>query len=129
MRALLCVAAAGAVALGCGGDYGGDSGYAAPAPAPSACTAATATSVTSIALSPGNQFVPACARVPAGVAVTFTNGDGMLHTVTTDAGQPEQFDSGNLSPGATFPHSFAAAGTVQVHCSIHPEMRATIIVQ
>lgn len=117
-------AVAVAAGLGCGSSgYGGSSAAAAQ------CTAATATAVSrSIELS-GMAFVPACAKVAAGTAVTFTNDDAVAHTVTADAGQAESFDSGALAQGAQFAHTFATAGTVRIHCSIHPEMHLTVIVQ
>ncbi|HTZ41834.1 MAG TPA: plastocyanin/azurin family copper-binding protein [Candidatus Omnitrophota bacterium] len=31
--------------------------------------------------------------------------------------------------GGTYSHTFAAAGTYSYHCSIHPSMKGTIIVQ
>lgn len=125
MRVLISAAAC-AAALACGGSDGYGDGAAAPPP--SACTAATATATTSISLS-GNQFVPACARVSPGGTATFTNEDAELHTVTTDAGQPEQFDSGDLSPGAQFAHVFGSAGTVRLHCNRHPGMNGTVVVE
>jgi plastocyanin len=129
MRAFLALGAC-ALAIGCGSDYGGDSGspYGAPAPSPAACTAANATATTSVAVT-ATQFVPSCVRVSAGATVTFSNVDAGPHTVTTDAGQQEQFDSGTLGPGATFTHAFAPAGTVHLHCTVHPEMLATVVVQ
>jgi plastocyanin len=122
---LLVLAAAGA-ALACG-DSGYDSG--APAPAPAACTAATATAVSGpIQLVAGNRFVPSCARVAVGSDVTFTNVDAtpMLHTVTADSGQ---FDSGNLALNQSFAFTFASAGTVGIHCELHPGMRMTLFVE
>jgi plastocyanin len=115
-------------ALGCGsGGYGGSSG--SPAPAPAQCTAANAEVVTGAIELVGMAFVPDCAKVALNTAVTFTNDDTVAHTVTTDAGQPETFDSGNLGQGAHFTHAFSTAGTVRIHCTIHPEMHLTVFVQ
>ncbi len=113
---------------GCGG---GSSGYGGGSNPPPTCTAATATATTSVSLS-GMSFVPSCVKISPGATITFQNADSIAHTVTTDAGQPETFDSGNLGPpaGAEFQHTFAnAAETVHIHCKIHPSMTATIIVQ
>jgi plastocyanin len=110
---------------GCGGGSSGYSGGNKPA----ACTATSATAATSVSLS-GMEFVPSCVKISKGATVTFQNADSIAHTVTTDAGQPETFDSGPLAPARDFVHTFAnAAETVHVHCSIHPEMTATIFVQ
>jgi plastocyanin len=122
-------AAAVAAALGCGSDYGGGGSMGYGAPAPAQCTAANATAVTGAIGIAGMAFVPACAKVAAGTSVTFTNGDAIAHTVTTDPGQAESFDSGSLAPGAQFTHTFATAGTVRIHCTIHPNIRLTLFVQ
>ncbi len=121
------VAAALLSAAGCGSGMGSGSGSAAPAPV--ACTSANATAVTGAIEIAGMAFVPACAKVAAGTTVTFTNDDSIAHTVTSDAGQPETFDSGALAQGAHFTHAFATAETEQIHCTIHPEMHLTVIVQ
>ncbi len=115
------------VGAGCGG---GSSGYGSSGGnKPAACSAASATKTTSVSLS-GMAFVPSCIAIAKGATVTFQNADMVQHTVTTDAGQPESFDSGPLSTGQDFTHTFAsAAETVHVHCSIHPYMTATIFVQ
>jgi plastocyanin len=55
----------------------------------------------------------------------YGGSNGTTHTVTAD---DVSFLSGNLNPGGTFEHTFAAAGTYPYHCSIHPTMRGTITV-
>jgi plastocyanin len=123
MRALV-IAALCAAAAGCG-----DSAYDSGAPAPPPCTAATATAVTGpIQLASGNRFVPSCASVAAGSTVTFTNVDGtpMAHTATGDAGE---FDSGNLALNQSFSFQFVSAGTVGIHCTLHPGMQMTLFVE
>jgi plastocyanin len=77
----------------------------------------------------GMAFNPSCLQVAVGTAVTFVNDDSVAHTVTTDAGQVESFDSGSLAPAASFVHTFNVAGTIALHCSIHPSMHATVAVQ
>ncbi|HEX2066107.1 MAG TPA: cupredoxin family copper-binding protein, partial [Candidatus Thermoplasmatota archaeon] len=72
------------------------------------------------------MFDPASLAVQAGGRVVWTNQDGAMHTVTADDGS---FDSGTLAQGATFRHTFAAAGTLDYHCSIHPSMQGRIVVQ
>jgi plastocyanin len=64
--------------------------------------------------------------VAAGTTVTWTNNDGTAHTVTADDGS---FDSGNIAPGNSFTHTFNGMGTVNYHCTIHPMMRAAVIVK
>jgi plastocyanin len=72
------------------------------------------------------SFSPACIQVPAGTTVTFTNADGVTHTVTADDGT---YDSGNLAPTRAFTHLYATAGTSAYHCTIHAGMSGTVIVQ
>jgi plastocyanin len=68
-------------------------------------------------------FGPASLSVAAGTTVTWTNEDTAAHTATADDGS---FDSSSIAPGATFSHAFDTAGTFAYHCSIHPNMTATI---
>lgn len=72
------------------------------------------------------SFSPATITVKAGDKVTITNNDSAPHTVTADDGS---FDSGTIQPGATGTVTLSKAGTVTYHCSIHPSMKGTIVVQ
>jgi plastocyanin len=71
-------------------------------------------------------FGPASLSVVAGSTVTWTNDDSAAHTATADDGS---FDSSSIAPGSTFSQTFDAAGMFAYHCSIHPDMKATIEVQ
>jgi plastocyanin len=62
----------------------------------------------------------------ASVDVKWGNGDAISHTVTQDGGTP-LFNQG-LAKGATFTFSFTQAGTYTYHCSIHPSMTGSIVV-
>jgi plastocyanin len=73
----------------------------------------------------GFAYVPDSLEVTAGTSVTWTNGDPVEHTVTaSDA----SFDSGSMSPTASFRHTFDAVGTFTYGCAIHPGMTGTVIV-
>ena len=50
------------------------------------------------------KFTPASLTVPAGTAVTWTNKDGTLHTVTSSA---KAFASDGLDQGDTFSYTFS----------------------
>lgn len=78
-----------------------------------------------------NAFSPGTLTVPVGTTVTWTNHDGIAHTVTAGTpGSPSgAFSSGNLAGNATFSHTFSAAGSFPYFCSIHTGMRGTITVQ
>jgi amicyanin len=72
-------------------------------------------------------FSPSSLTIKVGDKVTWTNQDSAPHTVTADS--RGEFDSGRLSQGDTFSYTFDTAGTFDYHCSIHPFMQATVIVQ
>ncbi len=69
-------------------------------------------------------FVPATVTIQKGTNVVWTQKDSASHTVKGTG-----FDSGPLSQGQTFSHTFNEAGTFNYVCSIHPTMEGTIIVQ
>jgi plastocyanin len=71
------------------------------------------------------SFDPATLTAKVGQEVTWTNTGSAAHTVTFDTGG---VDSGSLSAGATFKHTFDAAGTFTYHCSIHSSMKGTVTV-
>ena len=71
-------------------------------------------------------FSVATLNVNAGTEVTWTNNDATAHTVTAD---DASFDSGNIAPGGTYKHTFSSAGTVNYHCTIHPMMKAAVVVK
>ena len=71
------------------------------------------------------SFSPTSLTVTAGTTVTWKNNDNTTHTATADDGS---FDSGNIAPGASFSHTFSAAGTIAYHCSIHTTMKAKVVV-
>jgi plastocyanin len=78
------------------------------------------------------SYNPSSMTVTHGTTVTWTNKDGITHTVTSGTpGSPDgAFNSGDIGPGGTFQHTFATAGTFHYYCMHHPSvMQATIIVQ
>src|SRR6476619_5233115 len=94
----------------------------------------------SVTISPGSSvpsngkfFVPDTLTVSKGTTVTWTNGDTTLHTVTS--GNPEagnssgtEFDSSYLAAGKTFQHQFSTSGTFDYYCTLHPYMKAKVVV-
>jgi plastocyanin len=72
------------------------------------------------------QFTPTELTVDEGARVTFDNHGSAGHTVTADDGS---FDSGLISPGASWDHTFATSGTFAFICAFHPQMAATIRVR
>lgn len=73
-----------------------------------------------------HMFMPADITVPVGATVTWTNEDGVPHTVTSDA--KGLFSSGWKLKGGHFEFAFTRAGTYPYHCSIHKEMHGVVTV-
>jgi hypothetical protein len=61
-------------------------------------------------------FGPNPLNVGLGTTVIWVNQDSVAHTVTSDDGS---FESGTLTPGQAFSHTFNVAGTFTYYCSIH----------
>jgi plastocyanin len=74
----------------------------------------------------GFAFDPATVTIKVGETVNWTNQDSPNHTVV---GDNNEFKSGALATGATFSFKFETAGTYAYHCSIHPSMTGTVVVQ
>ena len=66
--------------------------------------------------------------VAIGTTVTWTQRDSASHTTTSGSpGSPDEiWDSGRLSNGGTFTHTFTKTGEFPYYCSVHPSMKATI---
>ena len=77
-------------------------------------------------------FSPNPAEVKAGESVTWTNDDSQIHTATSGAVGAEDsgkvFDSGILSPKATFDFKFDQAGEFAYYCTLHPQMVGKVVV-
>jgi plastocyanin len=73
----------------------------------------------------GMAFSPSVITVTAGTTVKWTNYDNVAHTVTSDDGL---FDSGSISTNGTFSQTFDSTGTYDYHCTPHPTMTASVVV-
>jgi plastocyanin len=141
--ALTLLAAAGALAAGCGSNNSGSGGYGGASPAttaapsgtssgggraygggPTSSAAGTTGSGTAVTID-NFAFSPATLKVKVGQKVSWTNQQqGVAHTVTADGGT---FDH-PMPSGATFSFAFTKAGSFAYHCTIHPSMHGTIVV-
>jgi plastocyanin len=74
------------------------------------------------------NYSPSSITVKKGTMVTWTNNDTTAHTVTSDSGSKDVFDSGSIDHGKTFSTQFNTAGTIKYHCTFHPDMHGTVIV-
>ncbi len=72
------------------------------------------------------SYSPESITVKVGDKVTWINQDSVGHSATAD---DNSFDTGVLSTGQSMNVTFSKAGTFSYHCSVHPSMKATIIVQ
>ncbi|HXV66844.1 MAG TPA: plastocyanin/azurin family copper-binding protein [Nitrosopumilaceae archaeon] len=77
-------------------------------------------------------YSPNIIKVSAGQSITFDNVDGNQHTVTSvKAGTTDhdgKFDSNLLQPGEKFELTLKEKGTYNYYCSLHTNMRGTVIV-
>ena len=72
-------------------------------------------------------FAPPSVTVSIGDTVTWTNSDPQTHTATADDGS---WDAGNITGnGGTGAVVFTTAGSFAYHCTIHPTMTGTVVVQ
>ena len=62
------------------------------------------------------KFVPSEVAIAPGTTVTWTNTDDIQHSTTSDTGI---WDSGLLSNGQTFSHTFADPGVYPYYCVLH----------
>jgi len=72
-------------------------------------------------------FAPASIVVDVGATVTWTNYDGVAHTVTSDEG--DALDSPLLGEGETFTKTFDAPGEYFYYCKPHPNMQGLVTVR
>ena len=73
-----------------------------------------------------SAYNPANLVVKVGDKVTWKNSDTMQHTATFDS---LPIDTGTLNPNESATISFPTAGTFTYHCTFHPGMTGTIIVE
>jgi plastocyanin len=74
-----------------------------------------------------NSYNPNPTTMKVGQSVAWHNADTIAHDSTQDAGK---FGTGTLNAGATStPITMSTAGTFTYHCTIHPGMVGSVIVQ
>jgi len=70
-------------------------------------------------------YSPNPLTISAGTTVTWTNNDSTTHTATSDSG----VFNGTVAPSAQYSFTFTNKGTFTYHCSLHPNMVGSVVVQ
>lgn len=71
-------------------------------------------------------FTPQKLTVKAGDTVTWENVDDIPHTVVATN---RSFKSKALDTNDKFSFTFTTAGTIEYFCSLHPHMKASVVVE
>ena len=75
----------------------------------------------------GRRFDPAVLVIERGTTVSFPNDDVVFHNVFS-LSRGNAFDLGTYAKGRQEQRTFESAGLVKVHCNIHSDMAAHILV-
>jgi plastocyanin len=94
-----------------------------------ACLAAAQAGATEHVVSQKNRsFAPAKLVVKPGDTVKFSNDDPFAHNVFS-LSEVKSFDLGSYGQGQAKSVVFEQAGTVEVECAVHPDMKLLIEVR
>jgi len=75
------------------------------------------------------SFTPKDVVIKTGGTVTWTWGGAQPHNVTYDGGPtPLPTGSGTMTGSGTFPSTITTLGKYTYHCSVHPQMTASVTV-
>jgi plastocyanin len=111
---------------GCGGSSTATTAAAVTSTSAGTDTTAAAGGTTVQVIMTNHSYDPQTVTVKAGDTVTWVNEDTPQHDVVADNGE---FASDLFDKGGTFSFTFTKAGTYPYHCSIHPGMVGTIVVE
>lgn len=73
------------------------------------------------------KFQPAVLTVSVGDTVKWKNDDIVPHTATST--ESKEFDSGNLAVGSSWKYVARKKGTYFYICTLHPNMKAKLVVR
>ena len=93
----------------------------APAPAPAPALPPVAPATVEIH---DYAFAPKTLTVPLGATVTWTNNDTDTHTVTGSGLKSKSFGK-----NGSYSYAFTKSGTFSYACSLHPQMKGSVVVQ
>jgi plastocyanin len=74
----------------------------------------------------GMQFSPPSLEVNTGDTIIWKNKDLFPHTATSEG---KKFDSGTIQPGQQWKYVAKERGTFQYLCTLHPPMKAVLVVK
>jgi plastocyanin len=74
----------------------------------------------------GLAYVPSRIDIAPGTTVQWKNNDPLIHTVTATDGS---FGSPQFGLDGTYRHTFTTPGTYTYYCTLHPNMKATVVVK
>jgi plastocyanin len=72
------------------------------------------------------DFNPRLTRIFVGDRVHWKNDTPQRHTVTSDAGSPVAFDSGEVIQDGSYDRKFREPGTYAYHCKVHDNMKGVV---
>lgn len=73
-----------------------------------------------------SSYSPGNLQVPVGATVTWVNRDSAPHSATDARGA---WDTGLLVTGQDAKITFGSSGTFDYYCTVHPNMRARLVVR
>ena len=124
-RSLAALAVSALFALAaCSSSTGSPAGSGAASGAASACKETTDAGAVAVTVVDFN-FQPADITAKTGQVIAFSNTGSAPHTATLDDGS---CTTPTIQPGKADGLTFTVAGTYKFHCSIHTQMKGTIVV-
>jgi plastocyanin len=123
---LTCVLVLSALTTACSSSSNASPSTPSPTPSPAPTGAATVNIPTNARTLGASAYVPNPVTISQGAVVTWSNTDSTTHDVVADGGS---FDSGRMNQNGNFSFTFTQKGTYTYHCSIHPTMTGTVVVQ
>jgi plastocyanin len=94
---------------------------------PSAPTVAADVTISMVGDRGNQSYAPNPMTMRVGQTVAWKNNDSTAHDATQDA---SRFQTGTVNAGGTSaPLTMSTAGTFTYHCTIHPGMVGTLVVQ
>ena len=75
------------------------------------------------------QFEPQTLTVKRGDRVVWVNQDLVPHTATAEKSAPKNFDSHSIAPNTSWTYIASTPGRYAYMCTLHPTMKATLVVE